>query len=109
MSLNYEIIATLGPASSSPALWPVMMASGATAFRLNTSHLTLPQTLDWIERLQAVLIPGGNMPPVVLDLQGSKWRLGSIPSLNLEAGQTIHLVFAARTDLPETLDRKSVV
>ncbi len=40
---DYEIIATLGPASAAPAVWQAMLAAGATAFRLNTSHMTLEQ------------------------------------------------------------------
>ena len=38
---NYEIIATLGPASDVEAVWTSMLAAGVTAFRVNTSHLEL--------------------------------------------------------------------
>ena len=43
--MKYEIIATLGPSSNSEVIWRGMLASGVTAFRLNTSHLSLEQLL----------------------------------------------------------------
>ena len=85
---RYHVIATLGPASQTPAIWQAMIDAGATAFRLNTSHLTLDQLRDWLDRLAAHL-PAGT--PLVLDLQGSKWRLGKFEPITLATGQTIHL------------------
>jgi hypothetical protein len=40
---NYEIIATLGPASDVEAVWSSMLAAGGTAFHLNTFHVELGQ------------------------------------------------------------------
>ncbi|MDX9864954.1 MAG: pyruvate kinase [Anaerolineaceae bacterium] len=96
--MNYDIIATLGPGSSEPALWEDMLAAGATAFRLNTSHLTLPQTLAWLEKLEKLFQATGRTIPVVLDLQGSKWRLGKLPAADLKSGQQIELRQAASSD-----------
>lgn len=96
--MNYDIIATLGPGSNEPAQWEAMLAAGATAFRLNTSHLTLRQTLKWLEKLEAMFHTTGTSVPVVLDLQGSKWRLGKLPAANLKSGQQIELRHAASSD-----------
>ena len=96
--MNYEIIATLGPGSSEPTQWESMLTAGATAFRLNTSHLTLRQTLKWLEKLEAMFHTSGSSVPVVLDLQGSKWRLGKLPVANLKSGQQIELRQAASSD-----------
>lgn len=79
----YEIIVTLGPASSRPETWRQLLAAGATQFRLNTSHVTVEETGDWLDRLDAFL--GGSDYPVVLDLQGSKWRLGTIAATSTES------------------------
>ena len=87
--MEYEIIATLGPSSSQPDVWRAMLRSGATAFRLNTSHLNLPQLHDWLARLQPFL--EAQAIPLVLDLQGSKWRLGELQPVDLSDGQLVEL------------------
>lgn len=91
----YEIIATLGPASNREAFWKDMIAAGATAFRLNTSHLSLSQLEEWLEKLSRFYAAEGTCLPVALDLQGSKWRLGRLPARTLAAGQRVELVFAS--------------
>ena len=77
--MKYEIIATLGPASQPQSTWSSMLAAGATAFRLNTSHLELKQLWLWLERLEPFLAACQVRPALTLDLQGSKWRLGQFP------------------------------
>ena len=100
---NYEIIATLGPASDVEAVWTSMLAAGVTAFRLNTSHLELGQLWAWLERLTPFLSARQPRPALVLDLQGSKWRLGQFAPLELAEGQTIELVLAPSTEQPNHL------
>jgi len=75
-----------------------MASAGVTAFRLNTSHLTLPQLNIWLEAYQAFLPSQKPRPPLVLDLQGSKWRLGRFSSYELMEGQIIDLVDAESTE-----------
>ena len=91
--MQYEIIATLGPASDRPETWRAMLATGATAFRLNTSHLTFVQLTAWLERLEAFFKETGRRVPLVLDLQGSKWRLGELPAVELALDQHVELEF----------------
>jgi pyruvate kinase len=90
---QFQIIATLGPASSKPEIWEQMLAAGTTRFRLNTSHLSLEQLLQWLDRLEPVL--HGQGVPVVLDLQGSKWRLGQFEGWELAEGERVNLVLGA--------------
>jgi pyruvate kinase len=90
--MSYEIIATLGPASATPQCWREMIAAGATAFRLNSSHLTLPQLIDWVDHLRVFFDQNGRALPVVVDLQGSKWRLGQFEARELASGSQIRLV-----------------
>lgn len=99
--MDYEIIATLGPASEAETTWRAMLHAGATAFRLNTSHLSLDRLAAWLERYQACF--GSSPVPLVLDLQGSKWRLGDFSAFELATGQVIRLVFATSADRPGIL------
>ncbi len=74
--MNYDLITTLGPATATEDAWQQLLEAGATAFRLNTSHLSLHDTLQWLERLRSFKAQPGERIPVTLDLQGSKWRWG---------------------------------
>jgi pyruvate kinase len=92
--VNYEIVATLGPSSSTRDMWNRMTRAGVTAFRLNTSHVSLPELSRWLDRLGSHLDSLEQKPPVILDLQGNKWRLGDFDSFLLEPGGNIELVHA---------------
>jgi len=94
--LDYKIIATLGPSSATIHAWESMSSAGVTGFRLNTSHLTLPQLYSWLEKLHPFLASSGLK--LVLDLQGSKWRLGFLPPYELVKGQSVTLVLEEITD-----------
>jgi pyruvate kinase len=96
--VDYQLIATLGPASEAAATWQAMLAAGVTAFRLNISHLTPAQLAVWLDRLEPFLAAQSPRPPLVLDLQGSKWRLGQFPAIELVAGQPVTLSLAEASD-----------
>lgn len=98
--MDYQIVATLGPSSDAESTWQAMLAAGVTALRLNTSHLSLPQLHAWVDRLSAFLATRDPRPPLILDLQGSKWRLGQFPACELTGGQRVTLVCAASADRP---------
>lgn len=79
MSSHYQVVATLGPATLGSrsstlqgSLLCELLRSGASAFRLNTSHITLEELRPLLEELQSF-----PETPIILDLQGSKWRLGT--------------------------------
>ena len=101
--MQYEIIATLGPSSESPAVWRAMIAAGATAFRLNTSHLSLDRLADWLQNIQEFRKETSLTFPLVLDLQGSKWRLGEFPAFDLQPGAILELVNRVQIDQPQIL------
>ncbi|MGB8643842.1 MAG: pyruvate kinase, partial [Anaerolineae bacterium] len=84
-------------------MWQELLAAGVTAFRLNTSHLSLSQLEQWLEKLTAFFTRRDIDIPVVLDLQGSKWRLGDFPSMTLTEGQRVELVHATSVGTPGTL------
>mgnify|MGYP001113217749 CR=1 FL=1 len=96
--MDYQIVATLGPASQSESVWEAMLAVGVSAFRLNTSHLSLAELDSWLARFQNFFAGQKSRVPLVLDLQGSKWRLGTFEPRQLAAGQRLKLVHAAELD-----------
>lgn len=101
--MDYDIVATLGPSSDTEVVWQAMLKAGVTGFRLNTSHLSLPQLDHWLGRLIPFLATRTPKPSLVLDLQGSKWRLGHFSAFELAAGQRVELICAASTDQSHVL------
>ena len=101
--MNYRIIATLGPSSAQETIWREMRVSGVNAFRLNTSHLSLKELHLWLERLDAFFNSFEEKYPIVLDLQGSKWRLGQFPPFELVPGEYVELICGPSTDQKQTL------
>jgi pyruvate kinase len=80
-----------------------MLSVGVTGFRLNTSHLSTAELTRWLERLENFTNELEKKPFVVLDLQGSKWRLGQFPTFKLKKGETIELAFGLSSDKPQVL------
>lgn len=78
-----QLVATVGPRSL--ALAGAMAAAGATAFRLNASHLRSQALAGALDSVMAAC-PGA---PVVVDLQGAKMRLGWIAPRDVAAGERI--------------------
>lgn len=73
---NYQIIATLGPAVEDRI--PELIAAGATAFRMNCSHLSLEKLKSWMEKLNSIYQKQEKVLPIWLDLQGPKLRIGEL-------------------------------
>jgi pyruvate kinase len=67
--------------------------------RLNTSHLSLEQLAAWLERLEKFTDRLEAPPTLVLDLQGSKWRLGQLEMRQLEEVERVELVYGPETAL----------
>ncbi|MBE0698232.1 MAG: hypothetical protein IH586_15040, partial [Anaerolineaceae bacterium] len=70
---------------------------------LNTSHLSITGLEEWLERIQSFYARSAKTLPVVLDLQGSKWRLGKFETVGLIEGQSIDLVCCETVDKPGVL------
>jgi pyruvate kinase len=67
-----EIVATLGPSSRGHAV--SLRSAGATAIRLNASHLSVEE----LGKVAAEVRLTSSDLPLVVDLQGAKMRLGSL-------------------------------
>jgi pyruvate kinase len=77
MSRRAKIIATLGPASSSPERIAALVAAGLDVARLNMSHGTQASHLETYRAVRAASDEAGRSVGVLVDLQGPKIRLGT--------------------------------
>lgn len=97
--MNYRIVATLGPATAGETMWWSLLEAGVTAFRLNTAHFQLGTLQAWLERIAGFLEESASESfPVILDLQASKWRIGTITPAELEKGTSVELILGAFED-----------
>ncbi len=89
MSRRARIVATLGPASSSPERLAELVAAGIDVARLNMSHGTQAAHLAAYECVRAASDAAGHSVGVLIDLQGPKIRLGTFAAgpVRLLAGQ----------------------
>ncbi len=88
-----KIIATLGPASSSPEMIEELFLAGVDVFRINMSHSShagMSELLTIIRRLEA---EHDRPIGVLVDLQGPKLRIGSFRAdeVTIKAGDTFVL------------------
>ena len=71
-----KIVATLGPASSSPEVIRRLVEAGADVFRFNMSHGNHAEHKARYEVVRAIEKECGRPIGVMLDLQGPKLRIG---------------------------------
>ncbi len=73
-----KIIATLGPASSDPAMIEKLFDAGADVFRLNFSHGTKEDHKRRLDIIRALEIKKKRPIGILQDLQGPKIRIGTL-------------------------------
>ncbi len=71
-----KIVATLGPASSDPALLEKMIRAGVNVMRLNFSHGTAQDHVDRARLVREAAQRAGRELAIMADLQGPKIRVG---------------------------------
>ncbi len=88
-----RIIATLGPASSSPDMIRQLGEAGADAFRINMSHGEQGEKAALVTAIRALEETTGRPTTILFDLQGPKLRVGNFAggAANLEAGANFRL------------------
>ena len=74
---NAKIVATLGPASSDPAVVRQLFMSGVDVFRLNFSHGSHADHSERFKVLRALEQETGRPIGILADLQGPKLRIGT--------------------------------
>jgi len=94
-----KIVATLGPASSDPALLEQMIRAGVNVVRLNFSHGKAQDHIDRATLVREAAQRAGREVAIMADLQGPKIRVGKFAEgkVMLEPGGTF-VLDAARAE-----------
>ncbi|HRH17491.1 MAG TPA: pyruvate kinase [Aquabacterium sp.] len=89
MPRSTKIVATLGPASSSPEILEKMFRAGVDVVRLNFSHGKAQDHIDRAALVRQVAREVGKVVAIMADLQGPKIRVGKFAEgkVMLENGQ----------------------
>lgn len=81
-----RIVATVGPASSTPEVLHGMVDAGVDVFRVNCSHISTAELTATIESIRTAVPSAG----ILVDIQGPKLRTGS-REIVLPEGATVRL------------------
>jgi pyruvate kinase len=73
-----KIVATIGPASSSPEVLRELFAAGVDVFRFNFAHGTPEEQAEHVRRVRAISKEMGREVGIMGDLPGPKLRLGDL-------------------------------
>ncbi|MEO0408850.1 MAG: pyruvate kinase [Cyanobacteria bacterium P01_A01_bin.135] len=97
-----KIVATIGPASSSPDVIRQMIKAGMNIARLNFSHGNYKDHAARVHLLRAIADELETPITILQDLQGPKVRVGQLPEggVMLVTGESITLVPDAPTEGP---------
>ena len=89
MSRQTKIVATLGPASSTPEMLERLINAGVDVVRLNFSHGTAQDHIERAAMVRAAADRCGRSVAIMADLQGPKIRVGKFEGgkTDLVAGQ----------------------
>ena len=94
-----KIVATLGPASSDPALLEAMIRAGVNVVRLNFSHGKAQDHIDRATAVRAAAQRAGREVAIMADLQGPKIRVGKFAEGKVQLVQGAPFVLdASRTE-----------
>ena len=89
-----KIVATLGPASSSPAVIDALIAAGVDVFRLNFSHGNHETHAATFAEVRRAAARAGRHVAILQDLSGPKIRTGKLAGgtpLELKAGDELRI------------------
>jgi pyruvate kinase len=89
-----KIVATIGPATSSPQILRSLITTGMDVARLNFSHGSHEDHAQRIQTLRAVSDELHTPITILQDLQGPKIRVGELPGgeVKIEREQIVELV-----------------
>jgi pyruvate kinase len=99
-----KIVATLGPASSDPAVLDALLDAGMDVARFGLAHGTPQSHLERMRQLRAVAEQRGRVIGVLADLPGPKVRAGELPEGGIFLAEGDHLTLVAG-DQPSQADR----
>jgi len=97
-----KIVATLGPASSTPDRIHALFDAGVDVFRINMSHTSHAMLAELHRAIRAEEEQAERPIGILVDLQGPKIRLGTLPggSRLLKVGEQVRLVRKVEADDP---------
>jgi pyruvate kinase len=100
-----KILATLGPASSTPEKIKALFEAGADVFRINMSHTSHAALADVHAQVRALESEIGRPVGILVDLQGPKIRLGNLPGGEVALGTGTRVTLLRKVDAnePDTL------
>jgi pyruvate kinase len=100
-----RIVATLGPATDRPGVLRELILAGTDVVRLNASHGTLADHKQRLDAVRAIAAETGRPVASLLDLQGPKVRVGTLPpeGTALHTGQRIVLSNRADASPPSAI------
>ncbi len=89
-----KIVATVGPASSSPEMLKTLFLAGVDTFRLNFSHGTQDGHAKVHAAIRALEQESGRPIGILMDLQGPKIRVGTLRDgkITVKPGESIRFV-----------------
>lgn len=88
-----KIVATLGPASSSPEQIESLFLAGADVFRINMSHASHELLAEYCRTIRAIETARKRPIGVLVDLQGPKLRIGTFKEEQVPIAAGDHFVF----------------
>ena len=97
MTRATKIVATLGPASSDPAVLERLLLAGVDVVRLNFSHGKAQDHIDRANLVRSVADKVGKTVALMADLQGPKIRVGKFSATVLPTLSAIALTRLARS------------
>jgi pyruvate kinase len=100
-----KIVATVGPASSSPERLRELAQAGVDLFRLNFAHGEHASLVAIIAAIREISRESGRSLGILGDLAGPKIRLGELPEdgLCLIAGGRVEFIRGTRSPVPHQL------
>jgi pyruvate kinase len=100
-----KILATLGPATSTSAMITALFDAGADVFRINMSHTSHTALREMHAIVRALEKRSGRPIGILVDLQGPKIRMGTIPggSRVLKEGERVRIVRRVASEAPDEI------
>ncbi|HEY4988093.1 MAG TPA: pyruvate kinase, partial [Bradyrhizobium sp.] len=100
-----KILATLGPSTSTPERIRALFDAGVDVFRINMSHTSHTALGEMHAAVRALEIETSRPIGILVDLQGPKIRLGTLPngSRMLKEGEQVRFVRKVQADDPNDI------
>ncbi|CAG9180391.1 Pyruvate kinase [Cupriavidus laharis] len=105
---NAKIVATLGPASTSPEIIDALFEAGADVFRLNFSHGSHDDHKQRLATIREIEQRRARPVGVLLDLQGPKLRIGTFAEGPVQLSAQAKFRLDLEKSVPGTSERVSL-